>query len=321
MSIDRLPIPSFAVPPAADPGPAAWLPGVAFPGQISDAEVLGRGLQRRAGHPLVRALEQVIDQDPGSADYTDTRVAQPCTYTLGLIRAWESWGEDAPLPLAMGHSLGEITAMAFAGAIDPYDGLRLVRALGEVGHEQYLRRPSALVAVVGLDRDTVEWQRRLVVADSGGILEPSGYNDARQTVLCGDERAVTAMVKYVRDGVGSARRLAIRGAYHSSLMVDVLPQWRAAVAATRFRPPRLPLLSSVDLCVRSDTASLPELLGRWLVLPVRWHEATEVAARRGVAALWDAGPADVLRRIGRRTGAIRFVERAGAVDDRIAEAR
>lgn len=319
MSIDRR-----ATSPA-DPGVpgelACRFPAVAFPGQISDAEVLGRGLRQRAGHPLVRALAEILDHDPVTADFTDTRVAQPCTYTLGLIRAWESWGEDAPLPLAMGHSLGEITAMAFAGAIDPHEGLRLVRALGEVGHEQYLRRPSALIAVIGLDRDTVELQRRLVVAESGGTLEPSGFNDRRQTVLCGDDGAVEAMVRHVREGVGSARRLPIRGAYHSSLMVDVLPQWTAAIAATRFRPPRLPLLSSVDLQVRTDTASLPELLGRWLVLPVRWHEATEVAARRGVRALWDAGPADVLRRIGRRTGVIDFAEQARAVDDRMGAVR
>ncbi|BCJ56175.1 hypothetical protein Asp14428_76500 [Actinoplanes sp. NBRC 14428] len=216
------------------------------------------------------------------------------------------------MPVAMGHSMGEITAMAYAGAIDPYDGLRLVRSLGEIGDEQYRRRPSALVAVVGLDRDTVEWQRRLVVAESGGVLEPSGFNDRRQTVLCGDERSVDTMVRRVREGVGSARRLQIRGAYHSSLMVEVLQEWEAAVANVRFRPPRVPLLSSVDLCVRADTAGLPELLARWLVLPVRWHEATSAAAERGVAALWDAGPADVLRRIGRRTGAIPFLDRAPA---------
>jgi [acyl-carrier-protein] S-malonyltransferase len=289
-------------------------PGVAFPGQVSDGEALGRQLGRYRDHPLVVALAERVGGDPATANFADTRVALPCTYVAGLVAAWDTVGPpEGRVPLVIGHSLGEVTAMAYTGALDPYDGLRLICGVGDLGDEQHWRRPSALVAIVGLDAVTVEWHRRNIVAVTGGVLEPSGYNDPRQTVLCGDEAAVDAMVARVRAGVGAARRLPIRGGYHSSLMVEALPRFRASLARLRFRPPRVPLLSTVDGCVRTDAAGLPELLSRWLVLPVRWHEATEAAARLGVRTLWNAGPGDILRRIGRRGGAVEFVEPAGVL--------
>ena len=284
-------------------------PGVAFPGQVTQTYKITKALLEHRDHPLVELLlDRLAVYRPESIDLRDTRVAQPCTYVAGLANAQRVCGGEPGVPVALGHSLGEITALAFAGAIDPVAGLDLVFELGRVGHEQHRQRPSALVAVMNLDADTVEWLRRLAVAQVGGVLEVSGRNGPDQIVLCGEARPVVAVTALARQAGGLTAKLPIRGAYHCSLMTSVLGRWRTAVAALEWRPPRVPLLSTVDNRWRTGTEGVDELLARWLLLPVRWHEAMLALRRHGIHTLWEAGPGDVLRRLGRRSNVIEYAE-------------
>ncbi|MDA2812973.1 ACP S-malonyltransferase [Nocardiopsis sp. RSe5-2] len=281
--------------------------GIAFPGQVDDRGPIDALLAEHAAHPLVKRLGEVLGTDDvHAADFADTRVAQPLTYTAGLLSAWHRPG-SAPVA-AMGHSLGEITALAYAGALAPEEGLALVRELGEIGERQWSARPSSLTAVMGLDAEGVEWARRTALASRGGFLDVSGYNGPQQTVLSGDASTARAAAAAAEALGATVQVLPIRGAYHSPLLGPHLPRWRAAVRALEWRDPRIPVVSSVDARTRTDRADLPELLTRWLVLPVRWADTMAEARRRGVEALVDAGPGRVLRRLGRRIGPPPFTD-------------
>jgi len=286
-------------------------PGVAFPGQVTATAKTTRVLLEYRGHPLVEELlQRLAVYRPEAIDLRDTRVAQPSTYVAGLVHAWRLFGEQPRVPVALGHSLGEITACAFAGALDPIAGLDLVFTLGQVGHSQHSLRPSAVVAVMNLDRETVEWLLRLAVAQAGGVLEVSAYNSPRQTVLCGDVRTVAAAAALARQIGGSTAKLPIRGAYHCSLMAPVLGTWRAAVEALDWRTPRIPLMSTVDNRWRTSAEDLRQLLARWLLLPVRWYDAQVELRRHAVTRLCDAGPGEVLRKLGQNSRVVSFTEPA-----------
>jgi [acyl-carrier-protein] S-malonyltransferase len=154
-----------------------------------------------------------------------------------LLAAWRRFGVDADVPVVLGHSLGETTALAYAGAIDPLQGLDLLFELGEVGHEQNLLRSSKLVVLMGLDLSEVDWVCRLAVGATGAVLEPSGFNGPAQVILCGDTKAAQAAAELAGQRGATVRLLPIHGAYHSSLMTDLLPRWRSAVERVEFRAP------------------------------------------------------------------------------------
>ena len=279
--------------------------GVAFPGQITQCRPIQAALAAHADHSLVGELFARLGITRASEiDVSSTRIAQPCTYVAGLVSAWRQ--AAGPAPVTLGHSLGEITALAYAGAIDPSAGLDLVFELGEVGHEQDGLRPAALVVLAGLDEADAEWICRHAAAETGSVLEPSGFNGPRQLVYSGDRKAAEVAAAMV-GSPGFARLLDINGAYHSSLMTEVLPRWRRAVRSLTFRDPRTPVISAVDGRCRDSATGLADLLVRWLVLPVRWQRAVATAAECGVPALWDAGPGQVLAGIARRGSALEFV--------------
>jgi [acyl-carrier-protein] S-malonyltransferase len=282
--------------------------GVAFPGQVTELRRIRDGLDAHAGHPLVAELFARLGVTRAAdIDLSTTRVAQPCTYAAGLVNALVATGGPEHVSVALGHSLGEITALAFAGVLDHHDGLDLAFSLGQVGHVQHESRATVLVVLAGLEESVIEWHCRRAVAETGGVLEPSGYNGPRQLVYSGDRKAAEVAATAVSEDSGFARLLEIQGAYHASLMVEVLPDWRRAVESLTFRDPVVPVLSTVDCSWRESAAELQELLVRWLLLPVRWADAVGVAAAHGVPRLWDAGPGQVLAGMARRGSVLGFL--------------
>lgn len=286
----------------------ARLPGVAFPGQGTKAVDLVAALRRDGDHPIVaELLRRNGGLDPEALDLGDTAVLQPATYAASLASAERVLGRGAPVPVVLGHSLGELTAAAFAGVIDAADGFALAEQRGRICAAQQHRRPGAMVAVMGTDLTGVEWLRRQAVWRSGAILEIAGLNGSRQTVLSGDLNAVRMAVTIAGELDLLAEVLPVGGSFHSPLMVDAVAEWRSVVDAVAFRPGHSPLVSTVDARAHTDPDELRELLVRALLLPVRWLDALRVVRDAGICDLWDAGPGRTLERLARREGLATFV--------------
>jgi [acyl-carrier-protein] S-malonyltransferase len=279
--------------------------GVAFPGQGSKRPALLAALAEYREHPVVAEfLRRFGGDDPESLDFTDTAVAQPATFAAGIAAVHARFGESPRIPLVIGHSLGELTAAACAGVVDVWDGFALAVRRGEVCRD--LGRPGGMIAVMGARGPDIEWLRRNVVARRGGVLEIAGFNGSRQTVLSGDHDAIAGAIEVAGEFGLLAEVLPIGGSFHSPLMVDALPTWRAEVRAVEFRAGTSRFLSTVDAQVHDDPEEIRELLIRALLLPVRWTDAVRAVRAEGVEVLYDAGPDVALCKLGRREGVLRF---------------
>ena len=232
-----------------------------FPGQGVEPYDLARILDEHAGHPLVERLGALLGTGAWDAlDLLDTRVAQPAVYTASLVQATaadaSSVGAGSFVAMA-GHSLGELTACAFAGAFAAQAGLDLVVRRAELGHALHERRPGRMLVVMRLDAPTVEWVRRVVVARGVGVLEVAVVNGPGQYVLSGDLEATAVALDVIAEAGGVGRPLTIGGAYHSPLMADAVGPFADAVAALALRDPVVPVVSCTTQALVTSRDHIP----------------------------------------------------------------
>ncbi|WP_378730054.1 ACP S-malonyltransferase [Nocardia brasiliensis] len=283
---------------------------LAFPGQGVKPADLRRDLADLRSEPLISVvLESLHRTDVADLDLTDTRVVQPTMLALGLIRARAIAPSLANVPLVAGHSFGEITALAFAGAVSEDDAIRLARTRGELCQRTSAERPGAMVAVMGLDATEVEWMRRRIsFTRPTAHLEVAAINGPKQIVLSGDPDAVRQVAEDAAAVDAEAQVLPIGGAFHCQHMAGALPEWTAALDAIEIRPPNCTFVSSTEARPLTTARGVRRALARALVLPVRWVETLSVARELGVRRMVDAGPGQVLHKLGKRLGGLDFVE-------------
>lgn len=278
---------------------------IAFPGQGGDWGAALATLAERPTHPLVQALAERLGTDRfEELDGLDTRNAQPAIYVAGLVGPA---GAASGVTVAVGHSLGEITAAAWAGAIEPEDGLDVVVERGQLGHRFHAERPGAMTAVNRWDEARVEELRAAVVAELGGTLEVAVTNSATQLVLSGDAALVEMATERANAEGAVARLLPIGGAYHSSLLEPALADFRARLATAVVRAPRVPVVSSTLQRPLTTIDELVDGLARSLVLPVHWPRTVDAVVAAGATRALEAGPGDTLRRLARFAPALEIV--------------
>ena len=284
--------------------------GMAFPGQGVPAPDVVACLERHQDTAEIAALAAHIGTDRwGDLDLRDTRVAQPVVYSASVVAA-AALEAHGPFDLALGHSLGEISALVFAGALSFEAGLDLVAVRASLSGEASDRRRGEMVAIMGLDEHDVEFARRIAIARTAGVLEIAAVNGRQQTVVTGEVEAVDAMIEVAAELGGIANRLPIGGAFHSPLMVPSLDRFREALAAVTFGQLRIPVASPTDCRVHDDSAAFAGILAKALVVPVRWVPLLQALRAQGVASLVEAGPGRTLEKLGRRTPVIPFVATA-----------
>ena len=263
-------------------GPRSRRVGFLFPGQGAPAHLDG-GLLRRRFEELEAFYEDAALAHLPGTDGVHTAVAQPAilAHSLAGLRLLDRLGVRAGV--ALGHSLGEIAALCWAGALDAGSALRLAaargRAMAEAGGE------DGAMASLGAGADTVR-----ALLGPGAVI--AAYNSPRRTVISGDEGAVEAVSQRARARGIEARRLRVSHAFHSPRMEGARPRLAAELAAIPFRPPLRPVASTVTGARLALEADLPALLLEQLTAPVRFTEALEAA---GEADLWiEIGPGGAL---------------------------
>lgn len=282
-----------------DHGPDTVL---AFPGQGGDWRDGPAVLDAQRRHPLVAALAGALGTDRWSGlDPLDTRNTQPVTYVAGLVGPVASV-DQGEVASVLGHSLGEITAAAWAGAVDLEEGLHLVVERAALGNRSQAARPGAMAAFMRADAEALEDLRLGVLADSGGddsVLVVAVTNSPTQHVLSGDEDLVFAAVERCNARGGVARRLAIGGAYHSPLMAPAVEGFRARTRAAVRRAPSVPVMASTTSSALTKAAPLADALADALVRPVDWPTTVSAAGGLGAHHAVDAGPGSTLARLAR----------------------
>jgi enediyne polyketide synthase len=261
--------------------------GLLFTGQGAPAPADGGALGRRFAP--VRDLYARARLDP-SLDRVDTAVAQPAIVTASLagLAFLRHLGVDGDV--AVGHSLGELTALCWAGALEEADTIALAAARGRAMSE-CSDEPSAM-ANLGTD---VENARRLVTGTDAVV---AAVNGPLRSVVSGTADAV-ATVTGRAEGEGiPVTRLRVSHAFHSPLVAGAVEPLRAALAQLVLQPPSRRVVSTVTGLELGAGTDVRALLERQVLSPVLFADALAVAAR-DVDALVEVGPGDLLAGIAR----------------------
>ena len=282
--------------------PAASRGALLFPGQGSQA--LGMGLDLAAEDPAAEALlalaERTLDlplrsilggSDAAALDRTD--VCQPAILAVSLaaLAALERRGliRRERVVGAAGLSLGEYSALAWAGALEPEAALRLVRLRGQAMQRASEERPSGMLSLVGATEETA---RALCAEAAGdGVLVVANLLGPTQIAISGTkdalERAQGLLAKHtIRKGVP----LPVAGAFHSPCMASAAAALADALARTPIARPRVPVVMNVSAEPTDDPGRIRELLERQLTAPVRWHASVEALFRLGCDSVLEPAP-------------------------------
>jgi [acyl-carrier-protein] S-malonyltransferase len=259
-----------------------------FPGQGSQTADMREQVEQHRPDLLELALSEVSD-DLFERAADGTRWAQPAIFCAALA-GWAQLEDRYSPGLMAGHSLGEITALVAAGALDAADGLRLVAARGRLMQEA---GGGGMMAVrVRDDRTPVEE----VAAQTG--LTIANDNAPDQLVLSGAEDALDRGEELLRERKVRAKRLPVAGAFHSPLMEPAVAPFREVVAGIEFRSPQVPVLSCVTAAPFEDVG---EQLVAALTNPVRWTDVLRALRSLGAERYVETGPGRVLTGLVRKT--------------------
>jgi [acyl-carrier-protein] S-malonyltransferase len=249
-----------------------------------------RDLVARERPDLIEAAVELLGCDPFEALERGTAYQQPAIYCASLAGLAGLASRPEP-DFYAGHSLGEITALVAAGALDERDGLRLVTLRGRLMQRVDDASRGAVLAV-GASAATA----RELAAAHGVTLAVD--NAPGQAVISGEASAIAAAQRDARARGLSASRLPIRAAVHTPAMASVTAELRALLDELDVRPPRRPGFS----CVTADELDdVRERLVQSLTFPVRWREVVLALHARGARRFLDVGPGRVLAGLVRAT--------------------
>jgi [acyl-carrier-protein] S-malonyltransferase len=259
---------------------------VLFPGQgvaLAGAQEIVAEL---CAAPYERCCE-LLDDDPFERFEQSTRFAQPAIF-LASLAGWRALGGEDPAALA-GHSLGEVSALAAAGALSIEDALSLVVLRGTLMAEAAERHGGGGMLAILKGRPG----EAAALARAHGV-EVANDNAPGQVVLSGQDTALKAAAEEAR-GLGlRAMRLDVTGAFHSRAMRDAQQPFLHALQDVEFAEPRIFVYSSMTAAPFGDVRAE---LAQALVRPVRWRETMLALHAVGVRRFIDIGPDQVLARL------------------------
>lgn len=264
---------------------------ILFPGQGSlTPDAADRA--RRSWPELVDRAAALVGEDPFDRPSHSTRLAQPAIFVASMA-AWRERDDDLRDVCAMaGHSLGELSALAAAGALTIDDALALVVLRGRLMADAAAdRADGGMVALLGADPSEA---RELAARCSVSIAND---NAPGQVVVSGNGPALDAVVTETRAAGFKAMTLDVAGAFHSPDMAPAELPFKLAVQDVPLAPARVPVISGHTA---RPFMSLPYELSRAIVSPVRWREVMTALVNLGAEQFVDVGPGRVLERLVKR---------------------
>ena len=270
-----------------------------FPGQGSQFPGMGKALYERSAE--ARALMDKANEILGfpitdimfgdsAEDLKATRVTQPAIFIHSVVLALCS-GLETPAMVA-GHSLGEFSALAAAGAMSFEDALKLVAVRASAMQKCCEQVPGSMAAIIKLPTETIEE----ICASCSGLVIPANYNSEGQVVISGEAEAVAeACRKMTEAGAKRALPLPVSGAFHSPLMEPARIELAEAIDKTPFQAPACPVYQNVTALPATDPDVIKANLLKQLTSPVRWTQTVQNMVADGADYFLEIGPGTVLQ--------------------------
>ncbi|WP_394177253.1 ACP S-malonyltransferase [Yoonia maritima] len=276
-----------------------------FPGQ--GAQTIGMGRALADAYPTAKAIFDEVDEALGEnlsgliwdgdiAELTLTRNAQPALMatSLAAMRALEAEGVSiSAASFVAGHSLGEYSALAAAGALTVADTARLLRLRGTAMQEAVPVGVGAMAAILGLDFATVA--EIAEEAAQGEVCQAANDNDPGQVVVSGHKAAVERATVIAKEkGAKRALLLPVSAPFHCSLMTPAATVMAEALDDVEIKTPAVPLVANVEASSVTDPAAIRSLLVEQVTGSVRWRESVAYMATKGVTDVFEIGAGKAL---------------------------
>jgi [acyl-carrier-protein] S-malonyltransferase len=284
-----------------------------FPGQGSQVVGMGQALAQNfapartvfdeVDAALGEKLTAVMWEGPAER-LTLTENAQPAlmAVSLAVMRVLEA---EAGLDLACdvrcvaGHSLGEYSALAAAGALSISDTAQLLRIRGRAMQEAVPVGEGAMAALLGLSFE--EATEVAAQARQGQVCDAANDNGANQVVVSGHASAVERAIELAKErGAKRAVKLPVSAPFHSGLMRPAAEVMAQALTKVTLNPPVVPVVANVTAAPSSDPKQIREALVLQVTGTVRWRESIAAMAAAGVTTFYELGAGKVLCGLAKR---------------------
>jgi len=284
-----------------------------FPGQ--GAQTVGMGKDLYESLPAARQLfdqaADILGYDlanicfSGPAETLNaTNYSQPALFVASLA-ALESLKDQSPQVVedcqaVAGLSLGEYTALVFAGVLDFEAGLKIVQERGAAMQAAAEAVSSGMVSVLGMERSQLE---ELIEQQRGPdeTLQIANLLCPGNLVASGDSAACQRLAEAATEaGAMKVLPLAVAGAFHTPIMQPAVERLTAVLQGVSFQAPRIPVIFNVDAQPHQDPQQIQELLVQQVVSPVLWEDSMRYLLDTGIDSFCEIGPGRVLRGLLRR---------------------
>jgi [acyl-carrier-protein] S-malonyltransferase len=282
-----------------------------FPGQGSQAVGMGKALAE--AYPAARAVFHEVDDALGEKlsdiiwdgpleTLTLTQNAQPAlmAVSMAVIRTLEAVKAlqlDKAVTFVAGHSLGEYSALAAAGALGVSDTARLLRLRGKAMQAAVPVGQGAMAALLGIDAEAARKAaaEAQLLGAPGEVVSVANDNDPGQVVISGSKAAVERAGEVAKKlGAKRALMLNVSAPFHCALMAPAADAMAQALAGITIRRPKVPLISNVLASAISDPAEIRLRLVEQVTGTVRWRESVGYLASQGVGYVYEIGAGKVL---------------------------
>ena len=277
-----------------------------FPGQGSQAVGMGHALAQQ--YAVARQVFEEVDEALGQKlstiifegpedQLTLTANAQPAlmAVSMALLRVLEQEGFDLArhASCVAGHSLGEYSALAAAGAFSLADTARLLRIRGNAMQKAVAPGEGAMAALLGLDFDAANAVAQ--EAAQGDVCQAANDNGGGQVVISGAKAAIDRAVEIAKaKGARRAVLLSVSAPFHCALMAPAAEAMREALAQVEIHAPKVPLFANVHAAPVTDPKVIYEGLVAQVTGTVRWRESVAAMAQSGVSLFVELGAGKVL---------------------------
>lgn len=273
---------------------------VVFPGQGAQFVGMGKSLheQSELARELFAKANEIVGFDitkmmfeGTDEDLKRTSVTQPAIYIHSVITALVN-GLDKQADMVAGHSLGEFSALAVAGALSFEAGLRLVCIRANAMQKACDLQESTMAAILGMEDAAVE---AICAEISDDIVVPANYNSPGQLVISGTKTGIArALALATEKGAKRAIELSVNGAFHSPLMEPARLELAEGIERAEFFDAQTPVYQNVTAQAHTDKSEIKANLLQQLTSPVRWTQIMQNMIAAGAAEFVESGPGNVL---------------------------
>lgn len=283
-----------------------------FPGQ--GAQHIGMGQQVSQQYPAAAALfaraSEILGYDLASVcangpseKLNSTAISQPAIFVTSLACLEKVKAEMPDLAgrceMTAGLSLGEYTALVFAGAMTFEDGLRVVKQRGEAMQAAADATPSGMASILMIPPEQVQ-QICEQAASEAGTVQIANFLCPGNLVVSGTLAGVNRAVELAEAANAKVVRLSVAGAFHTEIMQPADQKLAVALAGVTIQSPRIPVISNVDVASHSDPDEIRDILVRQVLNPVRWEDDIKAMLAAGIDEFYEIGPGRVLTSLMKR---------------------